>query len=84
MNPYKLRRTVELIYAEGALIDYLGQPVDLDEVMRCYGLDEMLTKHEQILVQRELAEMREADLFIERVKLARQQIEWLSEKSRPG
>ena len=83
MNRHKLRRIVEFLAEECDLVDYMDRDVNLDNIMTAYALDEILTKHELIMVKLELADVREADKTIRRLKLAKHQHDWTSGTGRP-
>ena len=69
MNIYKLRKIIDLIRNQGKLpTDEFGQILSIDDLMGWFGLTELLTKHEQICVRKELTAMVEAELALERLK----------------
>jgi len=69
MNHHKLRAVVEFVRTHGAGAG------NLDEALKCCGLDEMLTPSEQLEVKQELAAMAEADDLKERLRLRLEQVE---------
>jgi len=65
MNPYKLRAIVEYLRNESK-----GLSATHDELLRCYGLDDLLPLDEQEAVRRELAAIAEAEAFMDRLRIA--------------
>ena len=64
MNPYKLKAIVEYLRKEGR-----GLSASHEELLRCFGLEEVLPSDEQETVKRELAAIAEAEMFMEAVRL---------------
>ena len=64
MNPYKLKAIVEYLRKEGK-----GLSATHDELLSCYGLDELLPVDEQMAVKWELDAIAEADMFMESLHL---------------
>lgn len=65
MNPYKLRAIVEYLRNEGK-----GLSATHDELLRCYGLDDLLSLDEQDAIKRELAAIAEAEAFMDQLRIA--------------
>ncbi|MHC4103331.1 MAG: hypothetical protein ACYSR9_00215 [Planctomycetota bacterium] len=69
MNIYALRNIVNLIRSYGKLpTDQFGQILSIDDLMGWFGLTELLTKHEQVCIRKELTAMVEAELAVEKIK----------------
>ncbi len=64
MNPYKLKEIVEYLRKESRRLS-----ASHDELLRCYGLSEILPIDEQEAVKRELAAIADAEMFMEAVRL---------------
>jgi len=64
MNPYKLKAIVEYLRQESR-----GLSASHDEVLRCFGLHDVLPADEQELVKRELAAIADAEMFMETLQL---------------
>ena len=64
MNPYKLNAIVEYLRKEAR-----GLSASHDDVLRCFGLHDMLPTDEQELVKHELAAIADAEMFMETVRL---------------
>ena len=70
MNPYKLRAIVELVRRQGPLPkDQFGEVLNVEDLMVWFGLAGRLRREERMCVERELAMMREAEAFMERLQL---------------
>jgi hypothetical protein len=70
MNRYKIRYIVEYIRSRGPLPrDETGSILDWDDLLAWYDLEGRLTRNEQILLIQELAEIVEAERFIEQLRL---------------
>ena len=65
MNPYKLKAIIEFLREEGRQLS-----ASHDDLLRCYGLDEILPVDEQEAVKRELAAIVEAETFMDRLRLS--------------
>ena len=63
MNPYKLKAIVEFIREESR-----SMHATHDELLRCFGLDEMLATEEQANVKQELAAIADAEIFMDRLR----------------
>ena len=73
MNIYKIRKIIEMIRGRGKLpTDAYGQVLSVDDLMGWFGLNECLTLGEQLYVSKELAAMVEAELSLEKLRLAEQ------------
>ena len=72
MNRHKLNGIVEFVRARGVMADPLGRDIDMDSVLTAYGLNELLTRHEQILVKHELTQIYDAQRFIAQLELSQQ------------
>ena len=64
MNPYKLKAVVEFLRREGRSLGATH-----DELLSCFGLNEMLPTDEQMAVKQELAAIADAEIFMERLRL---------------
>ena len=69
MNIYKLRRITDWIRSHGHLpTDAYGQILSPDDLMGWFGLNDCLTRAEQLCIRKELAAMVEAELVVEKIK----------------
>ena len=69
MNPHKLRAILELVRRQGKLpIDQWGNVLSPDDLLVWYGLTHLLTPDERSIVKRELADMTEAEEFMDRLR----------------
>ena len=64
MNPYKLKLIVEFLRKEGKGL----RGVSHGELLRCFGLDELLPTDEQDEVRRELAAIADAEIFMDELR----------------
>jgi len=64
MNPYKLKAIVEYLRKEGR-----GLSTSHEELLECFGLNEILPNDEQETVKHELAAIADAEMFMEAVRL---------------
>ena len=70
MNVYKIRRIIEWIRSKGKLpTDAYGQVLSVNDLMGWFGLTEFLTTGEQIYMRQELADMIEAELSLEKLRM---------------
>lgn len=68
-NVYKLRRIMDWVRNQGRLpTDEVGQILPPHELLAWFGLNECLTRGEQLCIEKELAAMVEAELSIEKLK----------------
>ena len=73
MNRYKMRDIVDFIRRQGKLpTDQFGQILPVDDLLAWFGLDEYLSPHEQRRIKQELAELAEAQLAVEKIRMAEQ------------
>ena len=73
MNKYKIRDIVDFIRRQGKLpTDQFGQILPVDDLLVWFGLDECLSRYEQRCVKQELATLAEAQLAVERIRMAQQ------------
>ena len=71
MNIYKIRSIVEWIRGQGKLPrDAYDQALSVDELMGWFGLNECLSRGEQVYMRRELVSMIEAELLLAGLKLS--------------
>ena len=74
MNIYKLRKIIDWIRRQGRLpTDEFGQILSIDDLMGWFGLNECLTRAEQLCIKKELKSMVEAELAVERLKQLEQE-----------
>lgn len=70
MNIYKIRCIVERIRRAGGLpTDPYGQVLCGDDIIAWYGLEKMLTADEKTYLKRELAQMAEAEMIMDQMKM---------------
>ena len=70
MNQHKLRAIIEFVRGRGPLpTDQFGEILDAQDLLAWFGLTGTLSSEERTCVSRELAMMREAHAFIERLQL---------------
>ena len=70
MNPYKLRAIVELVRRQGALPrDQFGEVLCVEDLLVWFGLEGRLHREERVCVARELAMVRDAEVFMESLQL---------------
>ena len=70
MNQHKLRAILEFVRRQGPLpADQFGQVLGTKELLEWFGLAGALSSEERACVGRELAMMREAQAFVERLHL---------------
>jgi len=70
MNWYKQQQVSEFIRSRGGLpVDGTGRTLSADEVLAWFGLDEVLTVHEQMQWKEAISAMIEAEAFLERLRL---------------
>jgi len=70
MNPHKLRAIVELVRKPGPLPrDQFGEILSVEDLLVWFGLAGTLSPEERMCVGRELAMMREAEAFVERLQM---------------
>ena len=70
MNQHKMRAIIEFVRGRGPLpTDQFGEILDAQDLLAWFGLTGMLSSEERACVSRELAMMREAQAFIERLQL---------------
>jgi len=73
MNKYKMRNIVDFIRRQGKLpTDPFGQILPVDDLLAWFGLDEYLSRYEQSCVKQELAALAEAQLTVEKIRMAEQ------------
>ena len=69
MNECKVRRIMEWIRSQGKLpTNAYGQILSVNDLMGWFGLTEFLTKGEQIYMYKELSDMIEAELSLEKLR----------------
>ena len=69
MNEHKLRAIVEFVRRQGPLpTDQFGQILDAWDLLEWFGLAGALAPEDRAYVLRQLAMMREAQVFIERLQ----------------
>ena len=69
MNPYTLRHVLDFIRRQGELPkDQFGQILPVSDLLAWFGLNQCLTKPEQLRIEQELEAMVEAELSIEKLK----------------
>jgi hypothetical protein len=72
-NIYKLRKVMDWIRSQGQLpTDEFGQILSVDDLMGWFGLRDCLTPGEQLQIEQELKGLIEAQVAVERMKLAEQ------------
>ena len=72
MNQHKLRAILDSVRSQGALpTDRFGEILEARDLLAWFGLGEALSAEEQVVVGRELAQMREAQAFVDRLLLKR-------------
>ena len=73
MNRHKIWNIVDLIRRQGKLpTDQFGQILPVDDLLAWFGLDEYLSLHEQRCVKQELVALAEAQLAVEKLRMAEQ------------
>ena len=73
MNKQKIWNIVDFIRHQGKLpTDQFGQILPIDDLLGWFGLDECLSSYEQRCVKEELAAMAEAQLALEKIRMAEQ------------
>jgi len=73
MNKQKIWNIVDFIRRQGKLpTDQFGQILPIDDLLAWFGLDECLSRYEQGCVKQELATLTEAQLVVERIRMAEQ------------
>ena len=73
MNRYKMRDIVDFIRRQGKLpTDLFGQILPVDDLLAWFGLDECLSRYEQSCVKKELIALAEAQLAVEKIRMAEQ------------
>ena len=73
MNRYKMRDIIDLIRRQGKLpTDPFGQILPADDLLVWFGLDKCLSRYEQSRVKQELAALAEAQLAVEKIRMAEQ------------
>lgn len=71
MNRYKIRYIVDYIRSKGPLPrDQTGSILGWDDLLAWYDLKGRLTHAEEILLMEELGQIVDAELFVERLRLA--------------
>ena len=69
MNIHKIRYILDFIRRQGRLpMDEFGQFLSVHDLVVWFGLNECLTRGEQLCIKKELAAMVEAELAVERLK----------------
>lgn len=72
MNPHKLRAILDFVRSQGALpTDQFGEILEAGDLLVWFDLGEALSAEERMHVARELAQMREAQTFVDRLLLKR-------------
>lgn len=70
MNQHKLRAILELVRKPGPLPrDQFGEILGVEDLLVWFGLAGTLSPEERMCVGRELAMVREAEAFVERLEL---------------
>lgn len=70
MNRYKIQDIVNYIRRQGKLPeDQFGNVLGVDDILRWYGLEQLLDTEEALAVKRELFSIIEAQKFMERFEL---------------
>ena len=73
MNRHKIWNIVDFIRRQGKLpTDQFGQILPVDDLLAWFGLDEYLSPHERRCIKQELAELAEAQLAVEKIRMAEQ------------
>jgi hypothetical protein len=73
MNKHKIWKIVDFIRSQGKLpTDQFGQILSVDDLLAWFGLDECLSSYEQRCVKEELAALAEAQLALEKIRMAEQ------------
>lgn len=73
MNKHKIWKIVDFIRSQGKLpTDQFGQILPVDDLVAWFGLDECLSRHEQRCVKEELAALADAQLALEKIRMAEQ------------
>ena len=73
MNRHKIWNIVDFIRRQGKLpTDQFGQILPVDDLLAWFGLDECLSCSEQRRIKQELAELAEAQLAVEKIRMAEQ------------
>ena len=73
INMHKIRYILDFIRRRGKLpTDQFGQILPVDDLLVWFGLDKCLSRHEQRCVKQELAALAEAQLAVERIRMAEQ------------
>jgi len=73
MNKQKIWNIMDFIRRQGKLpTDQFGQILPVDDLLAWFGLDECLSRYEQRYVKQELAALAEAQLAVERIRMAEQ------------
>ena len=72
MNQYKIRYILDYIRKQGDLpVDQWGDVLSVDDTLVWFGLDEELTSLEHMELKGELAQLAEAQEFMDRLGLKR-------------
>ena len=73
MNKHKIWNIVNFIRRQGKLpTDQFGQILPVNDILVWFGLDECLSRYEQEYVKQELAALAEAQLTVEKIRMAEQ------------
>jgi hypothetical protein len=73
MNKHKIWKIMDFIRSQGKLpTDQFGQILPVDDLLVWFGLDECLSRHEQRCVKEELAALADAQLALEKIRMAEQ------------
>ena len=73
MNRHKIWNIVNFIRRQGKLpTDQFGQILPVNDMLVWFGLDECLSRYEQECVKQELAALAEAQLAVEKIRMAEQ------------
>jgi len=72
MNPHKLRAILDFVRSQGALpTARFGKILEARDLLVWFGLGEALCAEERMHVATELAQIREAQAFVDRLLLKR-------------
>ena len=80
MNRYKMRDILDFIRYQGKLpTDPFGQILPVEDLLTWFGLDECLSRYEQGCVKQELLALAEAQMAVEKIRMAEQLSSGISE-----
>jgi len=73
VNKHKIWEIVDFIRSQGELpTDQFGQILPVDDLLAWFGLNEYLSRYEQRCVKEELAALADAQLALEKIRMAEQ------------